>query len=345
MFFPGVTRGVPWKWGTFFKDFKKTWPKDRRKKFYDMPVLSMDYDSDIFTAIMAATRFFPEDYKAEYEMVLRTMELFDRVKLNVTKYPRFIVVIACFVVSFAASRLRPTGKIADAKNMSAQICIKLYPGWVIQRYDWYSLIEFCARYCVDVPADTMFVQYRFPEIEQAILLCVDFQLMPVYNEQLEHPDGSGEAPVLEYFHPGKFQPGAAGAAGAPSAGEATVVPCMDFTAIYSCARGHEIFHHWDIWKNVEEMERATVGIDRRFLVKFTGEIECPRLREVHARFSSVVAKDYVMSIMLYRFCWGKHREVTGMIGEEQLAPLLKDKAILGEVRAFLCFFSLAFIWG
>jgi hypothetical protein len=59
----------------------------------------MDYDADIFTAIMAASRLFPENCRAEYEMVMRTMELFDRVKLHVTKYPRFIVVIACFVVS------------------------------------------------------------------------------------------------------------------------------------------------------------------------------------------------------------------------------------------------------
>ena len=59
---------------------------------------SMEFDADIYTAITICSKFLHKYPRDEYEMLLRTMELFDRVKTSVTKFPRFLVEIACFSV-------------------------------------------------------------------------------------------------------------------------------------------------------------------------------------------------------------------------------------------------------
>jgi hypothetical protein len=64
-----------------------------------MPSSTMEFDTDILTAIAINSYFLKAFPQHECEMLLRTMELFDRVKMSVTKFPKFLVVIACYSVS------------------------------------------------------------------------------------------------------------------------------------------------------------------------------------------------------------------------------------------------------
>lgn len=63
----------------------------------------MNFDLDIFTAIHITNHYFSEHTQKHFEMLLRTLELFDRADKKVTKYPKFIKMLGCFGVSRARS--------------------------------------------------------------------------------------------------------------------------------------------------------------------------------------------------------------------------------------------------
>ena len=63
----------------------------------------MNFDLDIFTAIHITSHYFSEHAQKHFEMLLRTLELFDRADKKVTKYPKFIKMLGCFGVSRARS--------------------------------------------------------------------------------------------------------------------------------------------------------------------------------------------------------------------------------------------------
>ena len=63
------------------------------------PTDCAEFSLDIFTAIIIGGMYYPDDKRTHYEMVLRTLELFFRVKNKVRRYPGFILELGCFVVS------------------------------------------------------------------------------------------------------------------------------------------------------------------------------------------------------------------------------------------------------
>lgn len=214
-----------------------------------------------------------------------------------------------------------------------QICAKFHHGWQFTKNDWHRLIEICVRYCVDVPGSTVFMQNR-SDIEAEILQCVDFVLIPFQRDESGPLHRTDEPDVWEYFEPSRFLMGAP----APDpVAEVTVVPYRTFSVIISCERGRQIQHHWTLWKHVDQLEISTRVFDREFLVKFSGEIECPHLRAVHCRMSALVGEDYVMAMIVYRFCWGKYMTVTGILPKDRLERLTEAKTVLNEVRIALVF--------
>jgi len=172
------------------------------------------------------------------------------------------------------------------------------------------------------------------DIEAEILQCVDFVLIPFQRDESGPLHRTEEPDVWEYFEPSRFLMGAP----APDpVAEVTVVPYNTFSVIISCERGRQIQHHWNLWKHVDQLEISTRVFDREFLVKFSGEIECPHLRAVHCRMSALVGEDYVMAMIVYRFCWGKYMTVTGILPKDRLERLTEAKTVLNEVRIALVF--------
>jgi hypothetical protein len=192
------------------------------------------------------------------------------------------------------------------------------------------LIEHCVRHCVDVPGTTVFRQ-KLSDIEMEILSCVNFELVPVHRDEKGPLHREDEHDVWEYFSPSRFQWGAPTPDSSAAQPPVTKIPYENFSVVVSCERSRQIFHHWNAWRHVEQLEGSLRVLDREFMVKFSDEIECPHLYAVHSRFSALVAEDLVLAITVYRLCWGRHRTVTGILRKDRLQPLVESKAVLTEV--------------
>jgi hypothetical protein len=76
---------------------------------------TIQFDADIYNAVFIGHVYFYDEPKKQYECSLRMLELFVRVENILPPYPRFLVMIVCFVVS----QCRPRGVLLARKHCDA----------------------------------------------------------------------------------------------------------------------------------------------------------------------------------------------------------------------------------
>ena len=242
--------------------------------------------------------------------------------------------------------------------MISQIMIKFYDGLEVVFNDWMRIMRSCVQYCGATPRQVADWRDKISDVEWAIMKSVDFELLPsgAAPEKFRAAAGAapenfraaaGAAPLeveQEFFAADRFC--AAPLAGprrdlaaAPAAnkGETVSEVVMDLPgcerARCSSERALQIYHHWTTWYVMNAMEKAACTLDAGFLVKFDDDIECPALREVHSRFSALVARDNVLANLIYYHCMGKFHRVTGVIQVEDLLNVWTNKNVLSSVSA------------
>jgi len=75
----------------------------------------IDFDADIFNCVLITGIYYWDKRKKHYEYTLRTLELFFRVEKKLPPYPRFLVMMVCFVV-----RIRRLLIFSPLKKQAAQ---------------------------------------------------------------------------------------------------------------------------------------------------------------------------------------------------------------------------------
>ena len=270
----------------------------------------LGYCWDVHMALELGEEMNDKNCQHRYFSVLRTLELYDRVKGTLAGDRRELVLIMCF-----------------------HIVRKLY---MVTTLVPAEILDFVRRHCPDMFRVTKKALWA---VERAILNEVGNSLYPVRAaaEDAEVAGGMGDPWVMDKIStgdPGVMDMWQYGPTPGPLPPAICTGSIGTFKAIARRKRDLEVMHHWDVMEVLMAAREVTQFMDRFFIVKPSSHVPEGPLRDAHHKFTDMCCKDPVMEKMLSVHCRSTLNTVSRVVSSSQILAMRDMDRVPDMVRLY-----------